>query len=106
MTVRIDSYVSPDSWDDLSMDWNNPQAQDARFVDALCRAIYERYKIFFTLLYPERGRITLPQITPDRRLDYSKLLTIHNATLALVSKFLDINTSVSEMTVEKTANGR
>lgn len=79
---HIDNYISPTSWTDLGMDWSKPDAQDARYVDALVFAIKERYKALGT-------NWVGPAIRPDMRLDYSKLMTIHNATLALVPRFVN-----------------
>ena len=85
--MHIDEYVSPTSWDDLEMDWTNPDCRDARYVNALILAIHERYSAIClqadgydtSLSYPY-----LPTVTPDRKLDYTKLVLIHNAILNLL----------------------
>jgi len=82
MSLHMDSYISPASWSDLSMNWGSPDAQDARFVDALCCAISERTKAL-------GGNASLPIVRPDMPLDYTKIKTIHDATLALAPRYIN-----------------
>ena len=40
--MEVISYEEPRSWDDLGMDWNDPDPRDARYILALRNAFFER----------------------------------------------------------------
>ena len=85
--MRIDEYTPPTSWDDLEMDWTNPDCRDARYVNALILALYERYAAISIQIFGDGAPLpypTLPTVSPDQRIDYTKLISIHNATMNLL----------------------
>jgi len=83
--AHIDTYVSPTSWTDLGMDWENPNSQKACYVDALLMAFLERsnavnYVAYYA--YPDKP-------SPDRKLSYSNLQLLHTHIIRLIPYFID-----------------
>lgn len=63
MTLRIDEYVSPVSWDDLEMDWTDPDPTDCKYIHALVLALQERL-----IVGDGWNSISFPIISPDIRM--------------------------------------
>jgi len=108
MTIRIDNYVAPTSWDDLEMDWADPDPTDCKYVHAIILAIRER------LVGPSLTGYATPIpviISPDIRMKHSTLIAIHNWTFNLWKgnldnqiRYLNCDEPVANRTITKTAN--
>jgi len=107
MTIRIDNYVAPTSWDDLDMDWTDPDPTDCKYIHALILAIKER------LVGPSvyDYQVSLPVVSPDIRMKYSTLMAIHNFTFALWSgsldnqiRYINCDEPAANRTITKTAS--
>lgn len=108
MTVRIDNYIAPALWNDLEMDWTDPDPTDCKYVHALILAIKERLTGPSSYGYP----VSLPVISPDIRMKHSTLMAIHNWTFALWKgnlddqiRYLNCDEPVVNRTITKTADG-
>jgi len=109
MTVRIDNYVAPTSWDDLDMDWTDPDPTDCKYVHAIILAIKERLAGPSQYGYP----VSLPVVSPDIRMKHSTLMTIHNWTFNLWKgnlgnqiRYLNCDEPVTDRTIQKDAYGQ
>jgi len=105
MTLRIDEYVSPVNWDDLEMDWTDPDPTDCKYIHALVLALLERL-----VVGDGWNSVSFPIISPDIRMKYSSLNTIHNYTWGMWNspylnniRYLNTDEPVTERIIPKTA---
>ena len=96
--MRIDTYISPASWIDLDMDWENPNSQQACYVDALLQAVKERFSVRgygnFYFDGSKRYQTSAAPIAPDELLRYRTLSQIHSAIIDMIPHFIDIDNPV------------
>ncbi len=97
MSSHIDSFASMTSWG--SLDWSNPDARDARYLDALIGALMERHMAYSGSYF---GPVS---IAPDMRQRYSRLLAIHNATMNIYSVYLNWDNLFYSRTISKIGGG-
>lgn len=108
---HIDTYSSPTAWTDFDMDWENPNSQQACYVDALLHAVLERSHLgdydFFAFDGNKRYNTSAAPIAPDELLRYRTLITIHNAILNMIPHFIDMDNPVllTTGTFEETIDG-
>jgi hypothetical protein len=109
MAVII-SNPTPASWDDLEMNWDNPDPNYCKYINALREAILERaefvkipiedddnynpdnWAIGYTgtsYVYPVLKSKTIPLANPFMRLDLSILESIHWSTICLIKYFIN-----------------
>ena len=85
-TEHIDTYLSPTSWTDHSMNWTTPNAQEASYIDALWRAYLERSAVIKTFYAPA---YSIPN--PDRRLRIEILQDLYTAMGYMIYYFVNPN---------------
>jgi hypothetical protein len=87
--THMDDYISPVSWTDLGMDWDNPDAKDARYLDAIKLATIERYQSFFATQKALHNWVAIEDLNelcflPDKEINYNSIVTLHNYVIGLL----------------------
>lgn len=84
--MALIDYTPPVAFGDLGMSWENPDARQAKYIDAIRIALLERGKVNGL-----RPLIYNPQYipTPFRKLSYGIMSEIHAQTMATIPYFVD-----------------
>lgn len=103
---HIDNYISPVSWTDSDMDWENPNSQQACYMDALLSAVQERYYAANDV-NANMWRYTRKP-APDRQFSYYTLMLLHYYMMNLIPLFIDLDEepiSIATGKIKETYNG-